>query len=295
MVFGRSVVYQCQDCGLAQVEPRPDARALNRYYEHDYRTQGLYGSDINDASRFPKDNLFYFNRGRSIAELVARHVTQQPREILDVGAGFGHVLHAFGERYPDARRLAIEFSDVCVRHLRDIGVEAVTQPMETVLPGLERRFDIIVLSHVLEHLLDPQPAIGLLISRLAPNGVLCIEVPNIPRESLRAHLDHRWAPRWDEPHITFFSADALRTVLQATGLSVQFCETAGPRYRRVSALRFALPPFRQTVQRYMPSALFHALRGMQATASIRVHEREDEFYEYGGERLWIRSVSRLRT
>jgi hypothetical protein len=34
---------------------------------------------------------------------------------------------------------------------------------------------------------------------------------------------------------------------------------------------------------------------MQATASIRVHEREDEFYEYGGERLWIRSVSRLRT
>jgi SAM-dependent methyltransferase len=293
-VFGKGVIHLCADCGLAQLDPLPEPSSLTEYYEHDYRQQGLYGSDINDAARFPRDNLFYYNRGRSIAELVAGHVRAEPKDILDVGAGFGHVLHALGERFSSARRLAIEFSDVCREHLEAIGAETVARPMEAVLPTLDRMFDIIVLSHVLEHLLGPRAAIDLLMSRLAPGGVLYIEVPNIPRDSLRTHLDHVWAPRWDEPHITFFSAESLQSVLASAGLHVALCETAGPLYRRVSALRYRLPPFRQTVQRMLPRSLFHFLRGLEATQAIRVHEREEEFYQYGGVRIWIRSVSTPR-
>jgi SAM-dependent methyltransferase len=276
---------------MVQVDPLPDAEALNAYYRHDYRTGGLYGSDTNDAATFPRDNLFYFNRGESIADLVDKHLGRSPQNILDVGAGFGHILHALGQRFPGARRLAIEHSDVCVRHLRDIGAEAIAEPVEEVLPGIGRDFDVIILSHVFEHLLDPARTLADLAARLSRGGILYIEVPNIPSDSLHRYLDHQWAPRYDEPHITFFDRTTLRRFLEQQGLNVAFCETAGPTYREVSGLRFSLPPFRQTVQRLIPKTVFQFLRRSGATKTVRVQERENEFFQYGGERLWIRSVS----
>ena len=68
-LFGGSVLSRCRACDLIQVDPLPGADALNAYYTHDYRTGGLYGSDTNDATTFPRDNLFYFNRAESIGIL----------------------------------------------------------------------------------------------------------------------------------------------------------------------------------------------------------------------------------
>ena len=290
-LFKRSWLVRCDACGGVQVDPLPDANALKAYYSHDYRTGGLYGSDTNDAATFPRDNLFYLNRGESIAELVADHVVKAPDNILDVGAGFGHVLHAFGQRFPNARRRAIEFSDVCVQHLREIGVEAIAEPIEEVLPNLDGGFDVIVLSHVLEHLLDPVATIDALAAKLAPGGLLYIEVPNVPADSLLKHLDHKWAPRYDEPHITFFERVSVIRFLEEAGLTVKFCDTAGPAYREVSALQFRLPPFRETVARLIPKPIFQFLRRSAATKAMRVQDREEEFFQYGGQRIWIRSLS----
>jgi SAM-dependent methyltransferase len=278
-VFGAAWIHRCERCNVAQAVPRPDPATLASYYESDYRANRVYGADVSDPARFPKDNLFYYNRGQSIAELVAPHVTAVRPRILDIGTGFGHVLHAFGERFPDSARLAIEFNDVAVDHLHSLGIEVITEPVERVLPATE-------------HLLEPRSVLDLLHERLAPGGILYIEVPNIPTESLRRYPNNVWAPRCDEPHITFFTRESLPGLLGSAGLDVVFCETCGPEYRYISGLRFRTPPLRQTVQRLLPHALFLKLRGMRATRGLRVREREESFRAYGGFRLWIRSVSR---
>jgi SAM-dependent methyltransferase len=179
-----------------------------------------------------------------------------------------------------------------VDHLSEIGVEVLTEPVEQALPRLERQFDVIVMSHVLEHLLEPRAVLPLLYERLAPGGILYIEVPNIPTGSLSGYPDHMWAPRCDEPHITFFSADALSRLLRSAGLDLISCDTAGPPYREISALRFRMPPLRSVLQRMLPHRLFLYLRQLQVTRPLRVRDREDEFYQYDGHRLWIRSITR---
>jgi SAM-dependent methyltransferase len=283
---------RCARCSSVQLTPRPDAAQLGRYYEADYRRGPLYGKDVADPATFPRDNLFYYNRGRSVAEKVAEYVTRPDARILDVGTGYGHVLHALGERYPDSDRLAIEFSDAAVDHLRSIGVRVEVAPVEEVLGHLDQTFDVIALSHVLEHLLDPVRVLQLLRLKLDPDGILYIEVPNIEPDLLNRYPDHPWAPRYDEPHVTFFSRETLTAVLDRAGFDVVFCDTAGPAYRDVSALRFRLPPFRVTVQRLIPRRLFTFLRGLRATSALRVKDREEAFYRYGGFRIWIRAVAR---
>jgi len=293
-VFGDAWLHICNVCGLVQMVPRPEPQAVADYYVRDYRKGGMYGSDVADAKKFPKDNLFYYNRGQSIAELVSPHIRKANPEILDIGAGFGHILHAFGQRHPRSRRLAIEFSDICVQHLTSLGVQVFTQPVEEVLPRMEHRFDVIVLSHVFEHLLDPRGILDLIHASLAPDGVLYIEVPNIPAESLLRYPDHVWAPRFDEPHITFFSALTLRQMLTSASFEPVFCDTAGAEYKNISWVRFHLPHWRWFLQSLIPLPLFRWLRRQKFTRAIRVPERVESFYQYGGFRIWIRSISRKK-
>ena len=252
---------------------------------------GYAGSDVANLSEFPKDNLFYFNRGQSIADLLSTYVRKENPQILDIGAGYGHILYALGQRYPDSTRMAVEFSDVCARHLKSLGVQVFAEPVEEVLPRIGRRFDLVVMSHSLEHVLNPLTVLQLIKASLVPGGILYVEVPNIPVESLLRYPDHMWAPRYDEPHITFFSHSTLRDLLESSGFEVKFCDTAGAEYKYISPVRFRLPPVRSFVQRLVPPKLFLNLRKLSFTKPLRVQEREETFYQYGGFRLWIRSVS----
>ena len=289
-VFGAASIYECPGCGLAQVAPRPSPPVLAQYYVQDYRRGGCYGSDVADVQQFPKDNLFYFNRGQAAAEMVRPHLLEERPQILDVGAGYGHILYALGQRFPYSNRVAIEFSEVCVRHLEALGLRVFTRPVEEVLPDFRQTFHLVVLSHVLEHFLDPHEVLSLVYASLVPGGLLYVEVPNIPEEALLKYPDQAWAPRFDEPHISFFSVTTLRRLLESVGFVQQSCETAGPHYTYISALRYHLPPLQSTVLRMLPGELFRFLRRQRFTKSLRVQEREESFYQRGGFRIWIRSI-----
>jgi SAM-dependent methyltransferase len=291
-IFGESWLYECDECGLVQTLPRPSLKALSDYYAVDYRNGCFAGADVADLSKFPKDNLYYYNRGQSIAELLKPHIQTDTPQILDIGAGFGHILYALGERYPQAPRTAIEFSEVCVEHLQGLGIEVYTDAVEESLPKIGRKFDVIILSHVFEHLLNPLETAELIREHLAPDGVLYIEVPNIPADSLLRYPDHVWAPRFEEPHISLFSVPTLRNTLETAGFDVLFCDTAGGEYKYISAMQFNMPHWRWFLQSITPAPVFKFLREQSFTKSMRVPETVPSFYEYGGVRIWIRSISK---
>ena len=295
LLFGQASICRCQSCGLVQIAPIPAPGDLRNYYAIGYRESGRYGSEQASASQFPRDNLFYFNRGESATTLLASFVGPRAREgmlrVLDIGAGFGHTLHSLTRRYPGSESFAVEISEPCVHHLMSLGVTVYTAPAAEVISALKERFDLIILSHVLEHLPDPVGTLAALRRLLLPGGLLYIEVPNIPPDSLTRYPKHKWFPRADEPHITFFSRETLRAALKTQQWRILFCETAGPEYRFVSRLRFHAPQLRPLILGLLPRGLKAFLRRQRLTKTLQMSEREPSFYEYGGCRLWLRSVS----
>ena len=294
VLFGHAAIAECAECRLIQVVNPPPAEELQAYYRQDYRKDGYGGANVADLAKFPYDNLYYYNRGKSICELLrgfVKHRADRPLHILDVGAGYGHTLYFMGKQFPDASLHAIEFSDPCVKQLQSQHISVSMLPIEQVLCETTITYDVVILSHVLEHLIDPKNILGLIRSRLARNGILYVEVPNIPCESILQYPDHVWAPRHDEPHITFFSENVLGMLMTRSGFEPQFSSTCGPLYRYISKFRYTLPPFRTTVEGLMPRAFFQFLRRLEVTQGIRVKEREDSFFQYGGtDRIWIRSI-----
>src|SRR5262249_32044528 len=104
-LFDGSFVCACASCGFLQVIPIPGREALANYYASAYWSTVHEGRTLDDPQTFPRDNLIQFERGRSLAQLIASALPVAPAAVLDVGAGRGYVLHAVGALYPAAIRI----------------------------------------------------------------------------------------------------------------------------------------------------------------------------------------------
>jgi len=94
------------------------------------------------------------------------------------------------------------------------GVQHLGLDLDHIPAG--NRFDIIICSHVLEHLAEPLTLVNRLADFLEEAGILYVEVPLEIWKS---------APLQLEPvtHINFFTLDSLRILLDLAGYKVHEC------------------------------------------------------------------------
>lgn len=116
-----------------------------------------------------------------VARMVVEH-TPEKGEVLDIGAGLGHVVQLVSEAAPHLKLYAADSSDECLDVLRhDVpGCELLklTDEPESIAALGESRFDTCVMSHVLEHTRRPLETLEAAMSVLKPQGCLILAVPN---------------------------------------------------------------------------------------------------------------------
>jgi SAM-dependent methyltransferase len=80
-------------------------------------------------------------------------------------------------------------------------------------------FDVVVMSHVLEHVFDPTELLDTVRSLLTPDGVLCLSQTNY-QGTLARWLGKYW-PAWVAPeHYYHFSQAGITWLLQKAGFEV---------------------------------------------------------------------------
>lgn len=170
----------------------------------------------------PVDNgLIYKNDGN--IELLAM-LPSSPGRILDVGCGAGdnaRLLDARGWRVtgvtidPREREAALPFcDDIYLGNLEDGLPHAVTG-----------KFDIVLMSHVLEHLAQPARLLADVRDRLAVTGVIAVALPNVLhyRQRLRFFLgDFTYSEDGilDRTHLRFYTYTTARILLEEHGFEV---------------------------------------------------------------------------
>jgi SAM-dependent methyltransferase len=207
-------VYGCVTCGLHQTDvSKIDEGALLRYYRTEYRA--VAGIGVGDPG-----HQWYRARAAALAKLAAEHLSRSPARIFELGAGYGYNLLAIRELFPAARLFTEELD------------ETVALPEAIERSDLSHGgYEVVILSHVLEHFTNPKKLIESAVNALAPGGVVIIEVPNDVPGIFPLN-----GP--DEPHLTFFTAATLTALLGSPAVF-----GAGPRYQRktlgMRARRFA--------------------------------------------------------
>ncbi|MBW8306760.1 MAG: class I SAM-dependent methyltransferase [Thiobacillus sp.] len=190
----------CQQCGFVCYTPRPENEDISRKYEFlskDETTKNEISLDL-DSDMERSNDLF-------------RHMRPYVRpnmSVLDFGGGTGRLMQAFLERKHECS--LIDYPGKKLPGVKYLGNQLTD--IETAC-----NFDLIVCSHVLEHLADPYSVVLSLRSYLAHDGTLYIEVP----------LEiWKKAPLPVEPvtHINYFTVDSLRILLERAGLDVLSCK-----------------------------------------------------------------------
>jgi SAM-dependent methyltransferase len=135
--------------------------------------------------------------------------------LLDVGANFGHFLHA--AKFEGWSVEGIEISEQAIKAAEEeYGLKIHKGELEKVEypPG---SFDAVTMWHVLEHALNPKLAVQKIGKWLKPGGILGVAIPNI--ESL-ASRTRGWRWRWLSPpvHQNHLSKRALVELCQDNAL-----------------------------------------------------------------------------
>lgn len=145
---------------------------------------------------------------RRIAELVDQHSPADSR-LLDIGCGVGHTLFEIRRRRPDLQLTAGDMDPVCVEEAAS-RVQLSDSFIISDFGDLRERglkYESIVLSHVLEHTLNPVEVVQTLLECLEEGGKLFLAVPNPVRPSVfwaalvrRDYVNRGHVYAWDRPH-----------------------------------------------------------------------------------------------
>ncbi|MGH7995182.1 MAG: class I SAM-dependent methyltransferase, partial [Opitutaceae bacterium] len=149
----------------------------------------------------------------AVAEAIAALAPDRDSRVLDVGCATGGMLATL-RRKGYRSLLGLDPSPQCARLAKKNLAIAVHVGSVTAIPGLKRRFDIITILGVLEHLIDPRRVLRDIRAALAPGGVLYVSVPDAGRFAERMDSPYQ---QFSLEHIMYFTADSLNNLLRGAG------------------------------------------------------------------------------
>ena len=160
----------CTKCGLIQSNPRMTEKEYINFYSSDYYRKSYESDEYLNICR----QKYSQNVGQHIFDEINRIKTiNSDVSILEIGAGGGWNLLPFAKS--NARVLGIDYSPSLVSLGRGYGIDMVQGTIEDI-DGI---FDVIIMSHVLEHLLNPVESLKGIVKHLKDDGLIYIAVPNI--------------------------------------------------------------------------------------------------------------------
>lgn len=213
-------VVRCNCCGLQYTNPRPDINDISRYYGEEFVSYQFEFKRKGDSST--KERLVSFITETSAKKKV--RITEQilrinkESKIIDIGCGRQLFLKILQEKY-NCETTGLDFDKSTIDYCRNIlGINAL-QGGSSLLPELNKKFDLITMWHYLEHEYDPLAALRFASDALSNEGRLIIEVPNA--NSLENKIFGKKSYLYDIPrHLYHFSEESLNILLEKAGLEI---------------------------------------------------------------------------
>jgi 2-polyprenyl-3-methyl-5-hydroxy-6-metoxy-1,4-benzoquinol methylase len=202
-------VARCEQCGLVHATGRYAAGYLSEIY-YGGRASQPAGAGRRDVSRKRRSVQLY---DRLSAGRIGRPVAGA--RALDIGCDTGLLLDALREL--GYRTEGIERSPAA-EHAKAAGHEVHALDIEVTELGLGR-YELITITHVLEHLREPVRALVWIRRHLAPGGLGVVEVPNWG-DLLRPLWGRRFRPLELGDHVSFFERSSLAGALERAGLDI---------------------------------------------------------------------------
>jgi 2-polyprenyl-3-methyl-5-hydroxy-6-metoxy-1,4-benzoquinol methylase len=218
--------------GFLQVAPTPSSEEIARFYAQEFYSSNFKGFNNSALETQRRDQEFLDTHREDICKQVEKLAGRPLKgmSVLDVGCGWAQTLLYMKGR--GAECYGFDPADEAIEHGRQSGLNVVKAGMDRMDVFDGKRFDIVMLMTVLEHLADPVAVLAEIRDRvLKPGGILIIEVPNEFNAfqvcGQKVNSLHQW---WFAPpaHLNYFSGNTLRQLLAGLRYDVRYAESSFP-------------------------------------------------------------------
>lgn len=200
-------ILECQNCGLVFLS------SLLHIEESFYKNSGMHGHEVLDVETWLREAQRDDLRRFSILKQILPN-----RTLLDFGCGAGGFL--LQARSLTKTAYGVEPEQRLKSHFQEHTLTVFSNLSE--IPR-DKKYDIITLFHVLEHLPDPQSILSKLSNLIADNGQIIIEVPNADDALLTLYHSEPFShfTYWS-CHLFLFTAKTLSMLVLQSGLKVNY-------------------------------------------------------------------------
>ncbi|PPD44131.1 MAG: methyltransferase type 11 [Methylobacter sp.] len=209
-------IYRCESCGTGFLNRPPAMQWLQSIYQYSGQalTQAVTLEEVlAKETEFPNCKLDAARMG----QLADRFNASDNAQALDIGSGFGFYTQALRKAgYQTTSINPGKYENEVFRQLN--GDEPLAVMFENYQPT--GKFGVVMMSQVLEHLLEPDQTVKKVAGLLASGGVLACAVPNYASFLVKLLGTKDNACLWVPEHVNYFTEQGLRELVARNGLRV---------------------------------------------------------------------------
>lgn len=208
--------------GFLQIQDLPTKEYLKKYYAEKYFQ--VEKKETNQ-SRLSREIVYFENKFKEIEVIINKHLGKKTYSLLDLGAGEGWELAYFAKKGIEV--LGVDYSEYGVEScnpdmIDNFLVGDIDETLNELIGG-NKKFDVITLNHVLEHVLDPIDLVSRLSKIINKGGILIIKVPNDFSLLQKYLLENQFIDKefWLAPpdHLNYFDKNSLIAFIESFSYS----------------------------------------------------------------------------
>lgn len=241
VALGKWTLHNCTQCKSAYLDPRPTTQTIHLAYKNYYthhlseridaaNLHGMrwlqrvlangyknwcFGTNLQPSSIVGVPIAFLMPGNRAIINRQFRNLPPLPYEgcLLDVGFGDGSFLE--NAKSIGWNVIGVDPDIETVKNARERGLNVYQGSVESLVE-LNIKFDVITLSHVIEHMYDPVESLRACHRLLKPGGRIWIETPNIKSQG-HTYFQENWRGLESPRHLVLFNFESLSKALVKIG------------------------------------------------------------------------------
>ena len=219
--FDRHKIIICEHCGFGGIEEPISLDRLDDYYTNFYN--GISLKSQNAKYKLSQGNYIDNSRAASQITLLTQFINQdQELNVLEIGSGRGDFLFLFKQIFRNSNVSTFEPQIQSQKMLRDKGIIPVPFSFDcTKNEELKEKYDLIVMSHSLEHF-NPNQINDLfecIYFMLKNKALYLCEVPNADLSKYKSEAI--------VPHLSFFTQESLNLLIKKHQMESIFDNTCG--------------------------------------------------------------------
>ena len=201
----------CKNCGLIQTNPRLSESNYLEFYKNEYRP--FYHSREKPTEEFFENQQ---KHGKLIYEFLSNALKKEIKGkfVVEIGAGAGGNLQYFKEK--NNQVFGLDLDSNYITFGKEKGLDLVIGTVEDL--SKVKKPDIIIYSHVLEHISDPINELNTIKKFLHKDSLLYVEVPGVKHLHLSYKQDFLRYLQF--PHLYHFTLNSLYNCLKKCGFEL---------------------------------------------------------------------------